>query len=235
MIDDHIIYRSAPTHILKLDNVTRIFGSSDQAVIAVDNVSLEIHRGQFIAFVGRSGSGKTTLMNIMSGLDNPTTGHVELDGKLLSDMNDGELVKLRRNKLGFIFQSFGLISLLSAYENVQLPLHINGTSWRERRRRATSALDMVGLAGRANHRPYELSGGEQQRVAIARALVSESSILFADEPTGELDSVNAMYISQILKDISKTNQVTIIAATHDPTLADMCDEVYRMQDGAILD
>ena len=162
-------------------------------------------------------------------------GHVELDGKLLSDMNDGELVKLRRNKLGFIFQSFGLISLLSAYENVQLPLHISGTSWRERRRRATSALDMVGLAGRANHRPYELSGGEQQRVAIARALVSEPSILFADEPTGELDSVNAMYISQILKDISKTNQVTIIAATHDPTLADMCDEVYRMQDGAILD
>ncbi len=235
MIDDDIIYRSASTHILKLDNVTRIFGSSDQAVIAVDNVSLEIHRGQFIAFVGRSGSGKTTLMNIMSGLDNPTTGHVELDGKLLSDMNDGELVKLRRNKLGFIFQSFGLISLLSAYENVQLPLHISGTSWRERRRRATSALDMVGLAGRANHRPYELSGGEQQRVAIARALVSEPSILFADEPTGELDSVNAMYISQILKDISKTNQVTIIAATHDPTLADMCDEVYRMQDGAILD
>ena len=235
MIDDDIIYRSASTHILKLDNVTRIFGSSDQAVIAVDNVSLEIHRGQFIAFVGRSGSGKTTLMNIMSGLDNPTSGHVEFDGKLLSDMNDGELVKLRRNKLGFIFQSFGLISLLSAYENVQLPLHINGTSWRERRRRATSALDMVGLADRANHRPYELSGGEQQRVAIARALVSEPSVLFADEPTGELDSVNAMYISQILKDISKTNQVTIIAATHDPTLADMCDEVYRMQDGAILD
>ena len=116
MIDDDIIYRSASTHILKLDNVTRIFGSSDQAVIAVDNGSLEIHRGQFIAFVGRSGSGKTTLMNIMSGLDNPTSGHVEFDGKLLSDMNDGELVKLRRNKLGFIFQSFGLISLLSAYE-----------------------------------------------------------------------------------------------------------------------
>ena len=233
MTDDHGISKPTQSHILKLANVTRVFGSGNQSVTAVDNVSLQIKHGQFVALVGRSGSGKTTLMNIMSGLDNPTSGHVEFDGKFLTDMSDGELVKLRRNKQGFIFQSFGLISLLSAYENVQLPLHISGTSWRERRRKAATALEMVGLAGRANHRPYELSGGEQQRVAIARALVSEPNILFADEPTGELDSVNALYISQILKDISKTNQVTIIAATHDPTLADMSDQIYLMQDGAI--
>ena len=128
MTDYHGISKPTQSHILKLANVTRVFGSGNQSVTAVDNVSLQIKHGQFVALVGRSGSGKTTLMNIMSGLDNPTSGHVEFDGKFLTDMSDGELVKLRRNKQGFIFQSFGLISLLSAYENVQLPLHISGTS-----------------------------------------------------------------------------------------------------------
>ena len=216
---------------LLLSNVSRIFGSEDNSVRAVNEVSLKIYQGEFIALVGRSGSGKTTLMNIMSGLDKPTSGSVYYDGTDLGSMKEYELVQLRRTQLGFIFQSFGLISLLSAYENVQLPLHISGVSWRERRRRATEALDMVGLANRSGHRPYELSGGEQQRVAIARALVSGPSVLFADEPTGELDSVTAMSISTILQNISKQNGVTVVIATHDPILSNMCDTTFRMADG----
>jgi ABC-type lipoprotein export system ATPase subunit len=218
---------------LLLSQVSRVFGTGDNAVKAVNQVSLEIHQGQFIALVGRSGSGKTTLMNIMSGLDKPSSGSVYYEGTDLGSMRENELVQLRRTQLGFIFQSFGLISLLSAYENVQLPLHINGIPWKERRRRSTEVLDMVGLANRSNHRPYELSGGEQQRVAIARALVSGPSILFADEPTGELDSVTAMSISTILQNISKQNGVTVVTATHDPLLSSMCDVSFNMADGCL--
>ncbi|MEC9308791.1 MAG: ABC transporter ATP-binding protein [Chloroflexota bacterium] len=231
MLSDTIYTDTQQIPTLLLSNVSRIFGSPDNSVRAVNEVSLKIYHGQFIALVGRSGSGKTTLMNIMSGLDKPTSGSVYYDGTDLGSMKEYELVHLRRTQLGFIFQSFGLISLLSAYENVQLPLHISGVSWRERRRRATEALDMVGLANRSGHRPYELSGGEQQRVAIARALVTRPSILFADEPTGELDSVTATSISTILQNISKQNGVTVVIATHDPILSNMCDMTFRMADG----
>ena len=231
MLSDTIDTNKEQTPTLLLSKVSRIFGSDDNSVRAVNEVSLKIYHGQFIALVGRSGSGKTTLMNIMSGLDKPSSGSVYYDGTDLGSMKEYELVQLSRTRLGFIFQSFGLISLLSAYENVQLPLHISGVSWRERRRRATEALDMVGLASRSSHRPYELSGGEQQRVAIARALVSGPSILFADEPTGELDSVTAMSISTILLNISKQNGVTVVVATHDPTLSNMCDITFNMADG----
>ena len=231
MLSDTIYTDTERIPTLLLSNVSRIFGADDNSVKAVNEVSLKIYQGQFIALVGRSGSGKTTLMNIMSGLDKPTSGSVYYDGTDLGSMKEYELVQLRRTQLGFIFQSFGLISLLSAYENVQLPLHISGVSWKERRRRATEALDMVGLANRSGHRPYELSGGEQQRVAIARALVSGPSILFADEPTGELDSVTAMSISTILQNISKQNGVTVVIATHDPILSNMCDMTFHMADG----
>jgi len=231
MISDTIYTDTKQIPTLLLSNVSRIFGPEANSVRAVNEVSLKIYPGELIALVGRSGSGKTTLMNIMSGLDKPTSGSVYYDGTDLGSMKEYELVQLRRTQLGFIFQSFGLISLLSAYENVQLPLHISGVSWRERRRRATEALDMVGLANRSGHRPYELSGGEQQRVAIARALVSGPSVLFADEPTGELDSVTAMSISTILQNISKQNGVTVVIATHDPILSNMCDITFRMSDG----
>jgi putative ABC transport system ATP-binding protein len=164
--------------------LTRVFGSGGQAVTAVRGVDLDILSGEFLAVLGRSGSGKTTLLNLLAGLDRPTAGQVLFGGRNLSAFSEAELVALRRGKIGFIFQSFGLLPLLSAEENVELPLHIRGTPRRERRRRVLEALGLVELGARARHRPYELSGGEQQRVSIARALVISPEVLFADEPTG---------------------------------------------------
>ena len=186
-----------------------------------------------MAVVGRSGSGKTTLLNLLSGLDRPTNGKVMFQGRDLATFSESDLVELRRHKIGFVFQSFGLMPLLSAQENVELPLHISGVSWRERRRRAMASLDLVGLGSRARHRPYELSGGEQQRVSIARALVTGPEAIFADEPTGELDTTTALSIGSILKDVVKESKATIIIATHDLTLAGICDSVIQITDGAL--
>ena len=223
----------AATPALATASAVRAFGQGDSAVRAVNGVTVRIGRGEFVALVGRSGSGKTTLLNLMAGLDQPTDGKVWFEGRDLSAFSERNLVELRRDQIGFIFQSFGLIPLLSAFENVELPLHIGGVSWRERRRRANDALAMVGLTGRTGHRPYELSGGEQQRVAIARALVAGPSVLFADEPTGELDSVTARSIGGIMREIVATRGVTIVAATHDLMLADLADRRLQMADGAI--
>jgi putative ABC transport system ATP-binding protein len=219
--------------IIATEGLTRVFGSGERAVTAVNNITLNIYSGEFLATVGRSGSGKTTLLNLLAGLDRPTSGKVEFEGHNLAALSEAELVELRRHKIGFIFQSFGLIPLLSAYENVELPLHISGVSWRERRRRAGEALGVVGLGRRAKHRPYELSGGEQQRVAIARALVSGPDVLFADEPTGELDTVTGMTISTILHNIALEQGVTVIVATHDLNLASMCTRTLEMADGVL--
>ncbi len=221
------------TAALATESVARDFGQGDSAVRAVDGVTVQIGRGEFVALVGRSGSGKTTLLNLLAGLDRPSAGKVWFEGRELSQMPEKELVGLRREKIGFIFQSFGLIPLLSAFENVELPLHIGGVSWRDRRRRANQALELVGLQGRAGHRPYELSGGEQQRVAIARALVAGPSVLFADEPTGELDSVTAESIGGIMREIGASRGVTVVTATHDLMLADMADRRLQMADGRI--
>ena len=221
------------TAALAAQSAVRQFGQGDSAVRAVNGVSLAIGRGEFVALVGRSGSGKTTLLNLLAGLDQPTAGQVWFEGRDLAAFSERNLVELRRDQIGFIFQSFGLIPLLSAFENVELPLHIGGVSWRERRRRANDALEMVGLTGRAGHRPYELSGGEQQRVAIARALVAGPSVLFADEPTGELDSVTARAIGGIMRQIVADRGVTIVAATHDLTLSDLADRRLQMADGQI--
>jgi putative ABC transport system ATP-binding protein len=210
-----------------------VFGSGDGAVTAVNQVSLDIFTGEFLAITGRSGSGKTTLLNLIAGLDQPTEGSVVFEGRDLTTLSEDELVELRRNKIGFVFQSFGLMPLLSAYENVELPLHILGVSWRERRRRAMETLELVGLGPRARHRPYELSGGEQQRVAISRALVAGPDVVFADEPTGELDSNTGMAIANILKDIAKLRGVTVIVVSHDLALAAMCDRRVELVDGMV--
>ena len=217
--------------IITTEAVSRVFGGGEHAVTAVDRVTLSVGVAEFLALVGRSGSGKTTLMNLMAGLDQPSGGQVIFQGRDLSGLSEKQLVELRRHGIGFIFQSFGLIPLLSAFENVELPLHIGGVSWRERRRRAS--LELVGLGPRAKHRPYELSGGEQQRVAIARALVTGPDVLFADEPTGELDTVTAISISSILRDITRQRGVTVVVATHDLTLSAMCDRVLEMADGRL--
>lgn len=201
---------------------------------AVNQVTLDIHPGSFMAVVGRSGSGKTTLLNLLSGLDRPTGGEVFFQGRDLTTLPEAELVELRRNKIGFVFQSFGLMPLLSALENVELPLHIRGVSWRERRRRALEALETVGLGPRSRHRPYELSGGEQQRVSIARALVTGADAIFADEPTGELDTTTAVSIGEILRDVSRERGATVIVATHDLVLAEITDRIVELVDGQII-
>ena len=218
--------------IISAVELTRLFGSGPRAVTAVNRVTLDIFSGEFLAVPGRSGSGKTTLLNLLAGLDLPTAGKVLFGGRDLSDFSELELLELRRRKIGFVFQSFGLIPLLSACENVELPLHISGVSWRERRRRAMEILGIVGLGPRARHRPYELSGGEQQRVSIARALVTGPEVVFADEPTGELDTTTAMSIAAILRDITRERGVTVVVATHDPTLAGKSDRSVELVDGA---
>ena len=222
-----------PESLIATEDLSRIFGSGETAVTAVNAVNLEVPQGELMAVVGRSGSGKTTLLNLLSGLDRPTNGKVIFQGRDLTTFSESDLVELRRRKIGFVFQSFGLMPLLSAQENVELPLHISGVSWRERRRRAMASLDLVGLGSRARHRPYELSGGEQQRVSIARALVTGPEAIFADEPTGELDTTTALSIGSILKDVVKESKATIIIATHDLTLAGICDSVIQIADGAL--
>jgi predicted ABC-type transport system involved in lysophospholipase L1 biosynthesis ATPase subunit len=207
-------------------------------VTAVNGVDLDIQPGEFLAVTGRSGSGKTTLLNLLAGLDQATSGvaTIEVDGthRSLAEFSESQLVELRRTRIAFVFQSFGLIPLLSAWENVELPLHIGGLGWRERRQRAAEALELVGLGSRTGHRPYELSGGEQQRVAIARALVTGPAVLFADEPTGELDSATGISIATILRDIARERRVTVITATHDLSLAGMCSRRVEMADGALV-
>jgi putative ABC transport system ATP-binding protein len=212
--------------------LTRVFGSGGQAVTAVRGVDLDILSGEFLAVLGRSGSGKTTLLNLLAGLDRPTAGQVLFGGRNLSAFSETELVALRRGKIGFIFQSFGLLPLLSAEENVELPLHIRGTPRRERRRQVLEALGLVGLGARARHRPYELSGGEQQRVSIARALVISPEVLFADEPTGELDTLTGMTIATLLRDIARERGVTVVVATHDLALAELSSRQVELADGA---
>ena len=219
--------------IISTESVTRVFGAGEMAVTAVNGITVQVGQGQLLAVVGRSGSGKTTLLNLMSGLDQPTNGKVFFQGRDLSTMMEADLVELRRRKISFVFQSFGLMPLLSALENVELPLHISGVSWRERRRRAMETLDLVGLGPRARHRPYELSGGEQQRVSIARALVTGPDAIFADEPTGELDTTTASSISDILREVVRERKATVIVATHDLALAGMSDQVIQIVDGGV--
>ena len=218
--------------IISASGLSRAFASGGATVWAVNGVSLAVGEGELVAFTGRSGSGKTTLLNLLSGLDRPTDGAAFFRGQDLSQMPERELLELRRHKIGFVFQSFGLMPLLSAQENVELPLHIAGVSWRERRRRAREALESVGLGPRGRHRPYELSGGEQQRVSIARALVANPEVVFADEPTGELDTATARAITAILREISAQG-ATVIAATHDLALAEAADRRLEMTDGAL--
>jgi putative ABC transport system ATP-binding protein len=213
--------------------LTRVFGAGEKRVVAVNRVTMDISQGEILAVVGRSGSGKTTLLNLLSGLDRPTSGEVLFRGRDLAAFTEAGLVDLRRHKIGFVFQSFGLMPLLSAQENVELPLHLSGLPWRERRRRASEALELVGLRSRARHRPYELSGGEQQRASIARALVTGPEVVFADEPTGELDTTTAGSIAAILREMAVERGTTVIIATHDPVLAEICARTMELVDGAL--
>jgi putative ABC transport system ATP-binding protein len=220
--------------IIRVEGASRVFEVGGQKISALRDVSVEVARGEFLAVIGRSGSGKTTLLNVIAGLDRPTSGSVFVDGEEVSAMSEGQLTAMRRKKIGFIFQSFGLLPLLSAYENVEIALRIAGAGIRERGRRTEEVLEMVGLTRRAHHRPYELSGGEQQRVAIARALANKPPILLADEPTGELDSNTAASIFKLLLDIVEREKVTIVTATHDRIVIEQVHRVIELADGALL-
>jgi ABC-type lipoprotein export system ATPase subunit len=212
-------------------NVSRLFRLGSEDVWAVRDISLSVEPGEFLAIIGRSGSGKTTLLNLIAGLDRPTEGEVLIDDQRVDTLNEHDLNELRRHKLGFIFQSFGLLPLLSAQENVELPLRIAGFKHGERVRRARRVLEMVGLGRRAEHRPYELSGGEQQRVAIARALATEPVLMLADEPTGELDSATATAIFTLMREIARGEGITIITSTHDRLVMEMADRIEELVDG----
>ncbi len=221
--------------VVDVQGVSRKFVVGGEEIWAVRDVSLQVSRGEFVALIGRSGSGKTTLLNLIAGLDSPTTGHVTIDGENITEYSERQLTQLRRHRVGFVFQSFGLLPLLSAYENVELSLRIAGAGIRERRRRAEELLEAVGLAGRARHRPYELSGGEQQRVAIARALANSPALILADEPTGELDSTTAVSIFRLLHDLVVEQGVTIVTTTHDRTVMELVPRVEEMNDGRLLE
>ena len=226
---------SSPEAIIDTRNLGRSFRVGSEDVVAVHDVNIQVRPGQFIAVVGRSGSGKTTLLNLMAGLDKPTSGTVLFEGQDLSEMSPGELTQMRRHKIGFVFQSFGLLPLLSAYENIELPLRISGMRRREREPRVWEGLEMVSLTHRAGHRPYELSGGEQQRVAIARAVVTRPPVVLADEPTGELDSVNARAIFRLFDEMVRSQGLSVVTVTHDSTLLAMADEVKEMRDGGLYE
>lgn len=223
----------AAAHV-EIRNLARRFQLGSEEVWALRGVTLDVPAGEFLALVGRSGSGKTTLLNLVAGLDRPTEGEVELDGKRVDQMNERELTLMRRKHVGFIFQSFGLLPLLSAHENVELPLRIAGYKHADRVARANRALEIVGLTRRADHRPYELSGGEQQRAAIARAIATEPSLILADEPTGELDSTTATAVLGLLRQLTREQGITVIACTHDRIVMDMADRVEELADGRLV-
>jgi putative ABC transport system ATP-binding protein len=214
-------------------DVTRTFGKGATAMAALRGVSFSVGEGQLVALRGRSGSGKTTLLNIVGGLDTPDSGSVRVGGKDVTAMTDRARMGLRRDSVAFIFQSFGLIPVLSAAENVGIPLRITGATPRAREERVQLMLDIVGLREHARQRPGELSGGQQQRVAIARALAGRPELLLADEPTGQLDSETAKQIMRLLRAVVRSEGVTALVATHDPSLIDIADSVLELEDGKI--
>ena len=228
-------YRGEPSPMLVATGLVRDYPSGDDVVHALRGVDLRVDRGQLVAVRGRSGSGKTTLLNLLGGLDRPTSGTVMVDGDEVSAMSESDLVGFRRSTVAFIFQAFGLLPILSAAENVEVPLRLVRADPRSRDARVAELLDLVGLGPRAAHRPHELSGGEQQRVAIARALANRPKLLLADEPTGQLDSHTGHAIMGLLRSVVRTEGVTAVVATHDPALLDLADRVLEIHDGMLTE
>ncbi|MBT2544195.1 ABC transporter ATP-binding protein [Streptomyces sp. ISL-44] len=223
------------TPMVVVDDVHRSFGSGPRTVHALRGVSFEVRRGELTALKGRSGSGKTTLLNLVGGLDTPTTGAVLLDGTPLAGLDEPGLLALRRDRIGFVFQSFGLIPVLTAAENVGVPMRLRKIPAQQREERARTLLALVGLAEHAGQRPGELSGGQQQRVAVARALANEPDLIIADEPTGQLDSETGRSIMRLLRAVVRSEGVTALVATHDPALIELADRVVELRDGRIAD
>jgi putative ABC transport system ATP-binding protein len=218
--------------LIDISHVSKVYGGGDVAVSAVDDVSLRIDQGEFVAVMGASGSGKSTLMNILGCLDVPTTGHYHFGGEEVATMSEAQLAQVRNRRIGFVFQQFQLLTSLPAWRNVELPLLYRAVS--DRKLRATAALQSVGLSDRLNYRPTELSGGQQQRVAIARALVTDPDLILADEPTGNLDSGSSGEILEILVKLHAAGR-TIVLITHDANVAAVATRQLTMRDGRVLD
>jgi putative ABC transport system ATP-binding protein len=214
-------------------DITKIYKMGEVEVQALRGASLKIGRGEVVAIMGPSGSGKSTMMNILGCLDRPTSGEYVLDGESVATLNDDQLASIRNHKVGFVFQSFNLLSRQSALANVELPMRYSGHSNGDRRNRAQAALEAVGLGDRVHHRPMELSGGQQQRVAIARAIVNEPAIIMADEPTGNLDSKVGREIMSLLLNLNRERSTTLIIITHDPTIGSQTQRIIRIQDGLV--
>ena len=219
--------------LITLDHVHKIYKMGDVEIHALRGVSLHIDRGEFVAIMGASGSGKSTTMNILGCLDKPTRGHYILDGQDVSTLSKDELADIRNRKIGFVFQGFNLLSRTSALENVELPMLYLGLKTAERMKRATEALDIVGLSGRMNNMPNQLSGGQQQRVAIARSLVNHPSIILADEPTGNLDSRTSIEVMDVFQRLNQERGITIALVTHEPDIAQYARRVIVFKDGRI--
>ncbi|WP_031037637.1 ABC transporter ATP-binding protein [Streptomyces sp. NRRL F-5650] len=221
--------------MVRVEGVRKSYGRDSAAVHALRGVSFDVPRGELVALKGRSGSGKTTLLNIVGGLDTPDAGRVEVDGRNLAELDEDGLLALRRDRVGFVFQSFGLVPILTAAENVGVPMRLRRTPPRAREQRVELLLALVGLADHAAQRPGELSGGQQQRVAIARALANEPALLIADEPTGQLDAETGHSVMELLRAVVRSEQVTALVATHDATLLDLADRVLELRDGEIVE
>ena len=219
--------------LIKLRDITKVYQLGDVEVHALRGVDLGIEDGEFVSIMGPSGSGKSTLMNIIGCLDQPTSGRYWLDETDVSQLNDDRLAEIRNRKIGFVFQTFNLLSRTTAFQNVTLPLIYAGVGARERRERSKAALEAVGLGDRLGHRPNELSGGQQQRVAIARALVSEPAIILADEPTGNLDTKSGEEIMRIFKELNGERGITVVFVTHDPEIAEQTRRIVFIRDGLI--
>ena len=219
--------------IIEIKDISKLYGFGDATTVALDEVCLNVDRGEFVAFMGPSGSGKSTLMHTIGLLDRPTHGTYKLDGKYISRLSQGKRAKIRRDKIGFVFQSFNLLPKLTVLENVALPLAYKGMLQTKRLKKASAMLERVGLADREYYFPHQLSGGQAQRVAIARAMINDPQIIIADEPTGNLDSASSRLVMELLSDVHKSGN-TILMVTHNPSLTKYSERVIFMHDGTIV-
>jgi len=222
-------------NVIETRNLCRIFGQNETIVKALDSANLTIEPGEFTAIIGPSGSGKSTLLQLIGGLDTPTSGEVFLDNQNLSSMSGAALSDYRRDHIGFIFQSYNLIPVLSAEENIEYIMLLQGVSQKERNHRVKQILNAVGLGDKANRRPAQLSGGQQQRVAVARAMVSQPSLILADEPTANLDSHTGSALLDMMKELNEKEKMTFVFSTHDPMIMERANRIIRLHDGRIVD
>jgi putative ABC transport system ATP-binding protein len=220
-------------YVLEAQGVKKFYGEGDARVSALKGVDLQVREGELVAIMGRSGSGKSTMLCMLGGIDAPSEGHIFLEGVDMAQLSDDDRTLLRRRRIGFIFQAFNLLPILTAEENVALPMEFDGMPAAQAKRRANEVLDLVGMSGRRHHIPSALSGGEQQRVAVARALAIEPAILLADEPTGNLDSANGQRLTNMLRSLVDERGQTIVMVTHDPSVAARADRVIHLSDGMV--